>query len=44
MEEQHRCEQERIDKLIELENASKEFRYEETAQYGFDLFWKSVNE
>lgn len=44
MAEQHRCEQERIDKLIELENASKDFRYEMTAQCGFDLFWESVNE
>lgn len=44
MAEKHRQAQERIDKLIELENASKDFRYEMTAQYGFDLFWESVNE
>lgn len=42
MAEKHRPAQERIDKLIELENASKEFRYETTAQCGFDLFWKYV--
>ena len=44
MAEQHRYEQKRIDKLIELENAPKDFRYETTAQYGFELFWESVNE
>lgn len=44
MAEKHRQAQERIDKLIELENASNEFCYEMTAQCGFDLFWESVNE
>lgn len=44
--EKHRQEQERIDKLIELfQNEPKEIiDYKETAQYGFELFWESVNE
>ena len=40
---QHREAQERIDREIEEENKpKKEARYEDTAQYGFDLFWKYV--
>lgn len=42
---QHKNEQARIDKEIEEENKSKkEARYEDTAEYGFNLFWESVNE
>lgn len=45
MAEKHRQAQEHIDKLIELfQNEPKEkIDYKETAQYGFDLFWESVN-
>lgn len=41
---QHRNEQARIDREIEVENKPmKEPRYEDTAEYGFNLFWESVN-
>lgn len=41
----HKSEQERIDREIEEENKpKKESKYEESAQYGLDLFWKYVNE
>lgn len=40
----HKNEQDRIDKIIEEESKpKKEFRIEDTAQYGFDLFWEYVN-
>lgn len=40
---QHREAQARIDKEIEEENRPKKpQRYEDTAQYGFDLFWNYV--
>ena len=39
----HKTEQERIDREIEEANKpKKEYRYEDSAQYGFDLFWKFV--
>lgn len=39
----HKNEQERIDKIIELENKPhKPVSYEQTAQAGFDLFWDYV--
>ena len=47
---QHRMEQESIDIAIEKEEKAKEYeatheyRYEDTAQAGFDLFWKYVND
>lgn len=38
---QHRNEQSNIDRIIELENMhGKPCRYEDTAQYGFDLLMK----
>lgn len=41
----HKNEQDRIDEIIELENKpKKEYRYEDSAEYGFDLFWKYVEE
>lgn len=41
----HKYEQERIDREIERESMpKKEYKYEDTAQYGFDLFWEYVNE
>ena len=42
---QHRDAQEKIDKAIEQAetNAQKEYRYEDTAEYGFQLFWDYVN-
>lgn len=46
---QHRNEQDRIDAEIEREEKQKEYeathepRPEDTAEYGFDLFWKYVN-
>ena len=41
---QHENEQGRIDELIEMESKPKKpFRYEDTAEYGFELFWQSVN-
>ncbi len=40
----HRKEQEQIDRWIEEENVpEKEYRYEDTAEYGFNLFWDYVN-
>ena len=42
---QHREAQERIDREIEEESKpKKETRYEDTAEYGFNLFWEYVNE
>lgn len=45
---QHRDEQSRIDRLIEQEERGKEreaeaSRYEDTAQYAFDQFYKFLN-
>lgn len=46
---QHRMEQESIDLAIEREEKRKEYeathpaRYEDTAEYGFDRFWKYIN-
>lgn len=45
---QHRMEQSKIDAEIEKEemiakrDAEKEHRYEDTAEYGFEVFWNSV--
>lgn len=40
---QHRDEQSRIDQLIEEENRPKKpYRYEDSADAGFDLFWRLV--
>ena len=40
----HRNEQERIDRMIEDEQKpKKEYRYEDSAEAGFDLFWDFVN-
>ena len=45
---QHIMEQNSIDDLIEKEkmiaerDAKKEHRHEDTADYGFEVFWKSV--
>lgn len=42
---QHRNEQAKIDAEIEREKreASKEQKYEDTADYGFEVFWNYVN-
>lgn len=41
--EQHKREQERIDREIKEENKpQKEYKYEDTAEYGFKLFWDYV--
>lgn len=41
----HKNEQDRIDREIEeAAKPQKPVRYEETAQYGFDLFWDFVNQ
>ena len=41
----HEREQAKIDKLIEDQNGpDKPFRYEDTAEYGFDLFWDYINQ
>lgn len=41
----HKNEQERIDRIIEEENKpQKEYKYEDTAEYGFNLFWDYINE
>ena len=43
---QHKIAQEKIDAEIEREaqQAEKAFRYEDTAEYGFNLFWEYVNQ
>lgn len=42
---QHKYEQARIDRLIEAENSpQKESRYEDTAEYGLNLFFKYIGE
>ena len=44
MSVKHRNEQERIDRMIEDEKKpKKEYRYEDSAWAGFDLFWEYVN-
>ena len=42
---QHEDAQERIDKEIAMEesDAKREHRYEDTAEYGFNVFWDYVN-
>lgn len=45
MSVKHKNEQERIDRIIEEKNKPKtEYKYEDSAQYGFDMFWEYVNE
>lgn len=45
MSMKHKYEQERIDRIIEEKNKPKtEYKYEDSAQYGFDMFWEYVNE
>ena len=40
---QHQNEQDRIDRIIEEENKPKQpVSYEDTAEYGFELFWEYV--
>lgn len=42
---QHAAEQAKIDELIEQENTpQKPYRYEDTAEYGMDLFWELIEE
>lgn len=39
----HKNEQERIDNIIEMENKpEKEWKYEDSAEAGFELFWNYV--
>lgn len=39
----HKNEQDRIDKIIEMENKPrKPYKYEDTAEAGFELFWEFV--
>ena len=41
---QHETSQEAIDKMIEFkEMPKKEVKYEDTGDYGFDVFWRYVN-
>lgn len=45
LKQQHQEEQAKIDYIIEHENdAAKEWKYEGSAQEGFDLFWEFINE
>ncbi len=45
MAEKHRIEQERIDMMIEAANKQKApAKEEETADYGFEVFWNYVNQ
>ena len=40
----HKNEQDRIDREIEEAKAEpQEYKYENTAEYGFNLFWEMVN-
>ena len=42
---QHKEEQERIDRIIEDDSKpEKEYKQEDSAEYGFNLFWQYVNE
>lgn len=40
---QHQDEQTKIDRFIEEDQKAKEVRYEDTAEYGFNLFLEHVN-
>lgn len=40
---QHEIAQAKIDRQIEEESKPREFREEDTAEYGFNIFWDSVN-
>ena len=40
---QHEEAQAAIDKMIDEEDKPKEVRHEDTAEYGFEVFWKYVN-
>lgn len=45
MATKHKIEQDRIDKLIEEEaKPKKEHSYEDSAEFGFNLFWEYINE
>ena len=39
---QHEQAQAMIDKELDSSNVKKEYRYEDTAEYGFELFWEYV--
>lgn len=39
---QHKEAQAKIDE--ELDKPKKEYRYEDTAEYGFNLFWEYINQ
>lgn len=40
----HKNEQERIDKIIEEEQKPKKpYKYEDSGEYGFNLFWEYIN-
>lgn len=39
---QHEVKQAEIDKLIERKRKPKPYKYENTAEYGFNLFWEYV--
>jgi len=41
---QHRNAQDAIDEMIEASANSKPSRYEDSAEYGFNLFWEYVNQ
>ncbi len=41
---QHEKEQKRIDELLDNPTIQKEWKYEGSAQEGFDLFWKYCEE
>ena len=42
---QHKAEQDRIDAIIKAENAPKKpYKYEDSAEYGFNIFWDYVNQ
>ena len=41
---QHEDAQEKIDKIIEDRTKKKEYRYEDTAQAGLDLFFEIIGE
>ena len=40
---QHEREQKRIDDMLDSPEPAKEWKYEGSAQEGFDLFWEYVN-
>lgn len=41
---QHRAEQDRIDRILDTPTASNEYKYEGSAQEGFDIFWEYVEQ